>query len=349
MRIKWIEIVLNLIFWGLTSWLVVSIFSIEIQEIEIINGKEIKQVVRNSNLIYFFSIGQLFFVFLFYVELYFIKQLNKTSKLKPFLFKSVILILLCIGVYYLVASWLLFSKFITFPNVSYGILLFYVIASLCYGFIKMWIYNEQDKKQLLLVKKQSELSLLKTQLQPHFLFNTLNNLLSMVDQVENPKLAKSIDKLSGLLRYVVYETKKQKVTIKEEIEFIKSYVELHLLSFESNEIDFKLNIKGDFNQQKIEPGILLCYVENAFKHGVFPEENSFIFIDIDLSIENIIAFQIENSIPEITLKKAKGGSGMKLNQERLKIAYPNKHKINIAVKENYFLELIIHTDESYNS
>lgn len=349
MRVKWIEVILNIVFWVLTSWLIISMYSIEVQEIEIVNGKEIKQVIRNPYLIYYFSIGQFFFFITFYLELYFLKKLNETRKLNVFIYKSLGLILVCISVYYWVTNYLFFATPIRIPSVTFGILLFYITAALCYGFIKMWFQNEQDKNQLELVKNQSELSLLKAQLQPHFLFNTLNNLLSMVDQSHNPKLAESIDKLSGLLRYVVYETKKQKVSIDEEIQFIQNFSELHLLRFDTDEIDFKLTITGDYTQQNIEPGILLCYVENAFKHGVAPEENSFIHIDIDVSKENQIHFQVKNSIPNHHFSKQEGGSGIRSNLELLHIAYPNRHKISITQKENHIVELFIHTDERYNS
>ena len=124
----------------------------------------------------------------------------------------------------------------------------------CYGFTKKWIQHEYDRKQLEFTKNQTELKLLRQQLQPHFLFNTMNNLLAMVNQSDNPKLAQSIDKLSGLLRYVVYDTKNRNVRIDEEIAFIQNFAELHLLRFEEDEIDFKIDIIGNWNQQKLSQG-----------------------------------------------------------------------------------------------
>ena len=254
-------------------------------------------------------------------------------------------------VYYLIIRFFVFSEAVRVTNISYGILIFYIASALGYGFIKMWIENERDKKQLELVKNQAELNLLKSQLQPHFLFNTMNNLLSMVDQKNNPKLAKSIDMLSGLLRYVVYETKSEKVPIAGEIEFIKNFAELHLLRFEDGEIDFKFEVNGVLDQQKIEPGILLCYVENAFKHGVQPEEHSFIYIKMNASSPQEISFVIENSIPkEIKLKQEiAGGFGLKTNLERLQLAYPGRHTIQIKEEATFLVTLTLQTDESYTS
>ncbi len=349
MRVKWFEITLNVIFWILTSWLIVSINSIELQEIEIINGEETKQIFRSKSLINYFLVGQFIFLIIFYIQLFFIQELGKTKAFKSFIVKSLLMIFSLILVFYLITRYLIFSESVQITNISYGILIFYVAAALGYGFIKMWIKNEQDKKQLELIKNQAELNLLKSQLQPHFLFNTMNNLLSMVDQKSNPKLAKSIDKLSGLLRYVVYDTKNEKVSIVEEIEFIKNFAELHLLRFEDNEIDFKFNVNGIVGKQKIEPGIFLCYVENAFKHGVQPEEKAFIHIDMTISKENKIIFKIENSIPTLLVKNEKGGFGIESNNERLKLAYPNKHSIRFESNGVYIVELIIDTDEGYNS
>jgi len=223
--------------------------------------------------------------------------------------------------------------------------IFYVAVVVCYGFTKKWIQHEQEKKELELIKNRTELNLLKQQLQPHFLFNTLNNLLAMVNQTDNPKLAQSIDKLSGLLRYVVYDTKSEKVAITEEITFIKNFAELHLLRFEDDEIDFKIKTSGNFDAQYIEPGIFVCYVENAFKHGVQPEENAFIHIDINISKEDRIVFSIENSIPKVPFDTKSGGFGLKSNQERLDLAYPDKHSIVFKSDETYRVELTINTDD----
>ena len=349
MQIKWLEIILNILFWLLTSWLIVSVNSIEIQEIEIINGEETKQIFRSVDLINYFIIGQIVFVIIFYVELYFIQELGKTKSFKGFIIKSAALISSLMLIYYLLNRFIIFSEPIRLTNISFGILILYVATALGYGFIKMWIKNEQDHKQLELVKNQTELKLLKSQLQPHFLFNTMNNLLAMVDQKSNPKLAKSIDKLSGLLRYVVYDTKNEKVPIAQEISFLKNFAELNLLRFEEDEIDYTFVIKGEYNQQLIEPGILLCYIENAFKHGVRPEEKSFIAIHLDISDKDQLHFTVKNSIPSFKPTNVKGGFGIVSNTNRLELAYPNKHSLHIIETSEYTVELKIETDESNHS
>ena len=349
MQSKWLEIFLNILFWLLTSWLIISVNSIELQEIEVINGDEFKQVFRSVDLINYYIVGQIIFCLIFYGELYFIQELGKTKSFKGFILKSIALIFLLMLAYYLIVHFTMYSEPQRISNISIGILILYVATAFGYGFIKMWIKNEQDNKQLELVKNQTELKLLKSQLQPHFLFNTMNNLLSMVDQKSNPKLAKSIDKLSGLLRYVVYDTKNEKVPVAQEILFLKNFAELHLLRFEEDEIDYSFDIKGAYDQQLIEPGILLCYIENAFKHGVQPEEKSFITIQLDISNKDMLHFSVKNSIPSFKPTTEKGGFGIASNTNRLKLAYPNKHSLHISENLAYTVELKIETHESNHS
>ncbi len=349
MQNKWLEIILNILFWILTSWLIISVNSIQVQELEIINGEEFSQVFRSVDLVHYFIIGQFIFCIIFYGMLYFIQELGRTKSFQKFALNSLFLIASFLVVYYLIIWNYTSSEVIIIRNISYGILILYVATALGYGFIKMWIKNEQDKKELELIKNQTELKLLKSQLQPHFLFNTMNNLLAMVDQKNNPKLARSIDKLSGLLRYVVYDTKNEKVPITQEITFLQNFAALNLLRFEVDEIDYTFDIQGEFDQQDIEPGILLCYIENAFKHGVQPEEKSFISIQLDLKQEQEIHFKIENSIPSFKQSLENGGFGNASNLNRLNLAYPNRHSITIRENETYTVVLKINTDESNHS
>jgi len=348
MRFKKLEIFLNLLFWAITSWFIVSTNSIEAQGLEIVDGEKVKTIIRSNDLIYLSLLGQLCFFLIFYAEIFLIQRLRKTKKIKGFILKTIGLLLF--GLFWHELSvFLLFPTFDSFSTGVADVLIFYLAIALGYGFIKMWLLNEQDKKQLEFVKNQAELNLLKSQLQPHFLFNTMNNLLAMVNQRENPKLAHSIDKLSALLRYVVYDSKKEKVLVKDEMTFVENFAELNLLRFEEGEINFKIEINGVFDEQKIEPGIFLCYIENAFKHGVEPEKKSFIHINLDISKPNVVLFRIENSISLHSTSLQGGGFGMSSNKERLNLVYPNKHRIYSLRSETYQVELVIETDESNNS
>jgi len=348
MRFKKLEVLLNIVFWIITSWLIISINSIEAQGIEIVDGEKVKSVIRSKELVYLALSGQVLLLIMFYLVMYLIQQLGVTKKIRTFILKTIVLLFMVLLLYEITSN-LIFPNFSSLSGGIGSTLIFYLAMALGYGFIKMWFKNEQDKQQLELIKNRAELNLLKSQLHPHFLFNTMNNLLAMVNQRDNPKLAQSIDKLSTLLRYVVYDTKNEKVAVKDEVTFIRNFAELHLLRFEEDEVDIEIDIKGTFDQQKIEPGIFLCYIENAFKHGVQPEEKAFIHISLDITKKDRIVFQVVNSIPTHIFPQQKGGFGMASNEERLNLAYPNMHTIRVESNENYSVELKIASDESNNS
>jgi sensor histidine kinase YesM len=346
MKNKWVFYSLHLLFWAFSSWLIIASFSITGHMVNIEDGIVSDTISRSDELIWFFSIGQPFFAMYFYLQIFLTKKRAKQKHLVALVWES----LLLTGLFYLVYMSVVYFFFpeqihiLWFPSLWYGIFIFYIIIAISYGFIHAWTQTEKDKKQLEIVNKQAELNLLRAQLHPHFLFNTMNNLLSMVDQQHNPKLAKSIDTLSSLLRYVVYENQQDKVTIAKEIQFIQDFAALHLLRFEENEIDFKLEIIGENNQQLIEMSILLCFVENAFKHGVQPEVDSFIHIVIDITKSNRLLFTIENSVHPTLENQQIGGYGLQATKDRLLLAYPSMHRLDIeCTKECYSVTLNLNT------
>ncbi len=346
MKNKWVFYCLHLLFWVFTSWLIISSFSITGHVVNIDDGIVSDSISRSDELIWFFSIGQPFFALYFYLQIYLTKKRAKQKDLVALAWQSLLLTGLFYSIYMTVV-YFIFPEHIHilwFPSLWYGIFIFYSIIAVAYGFIYAWIRTEKDKKQLEIVNKQAELNLLRAQLHPHFLFNTMNNLLAMVDQEHNPKLAKSIDTLSSLLRYVVYENQQAKVTVAKEIQFIQDFAALHLLRFEEGEIDFKLNVIGQNDQQLIEMSILLCFVENAFKHGVQPEAASRIHIVVDISAPNRLLFTIENSVHLNLENQQIGGYGLQATKERLQLAYPSVHQLAIEnTKERYAITLNLHT------
>ncbi len=346
MRLQRIEILANILFWGLMTWIFVfGNATMDIQGIEMIEGKEHKTFVRNYDKVYASIVAQFFCFVFFYIELYLIFRLKTPKAVGRFVLKSVGLIFGTLFLYIILLKSIFLPEVegLDSGNTIILMIVFYTAVVICYGFTKKWIKHERDNKQLELVKNQAELNLLRQQLQPHFLFNTMNNLLAMVNQKDNPKLARGIDKLSSLLRYLVYDTNNKRVSIAQEIAFLRNFIELHLLRFEEDEINFSLKVNGHFDQQPIEPGIFLCYIENAFKHGMQPEEVAFIAIHIDLSQAHQIVFKIENSIPAHPFNNEKGGFGILANQERLDLVYPDQHSITSESGDTYKVELILNT------
>ncbi|TGV04733.1 sensor histidine kinase [Flavivirga rizhaonensis] len=348
MERKWIFFSLHLLFWLLTSWLIISSFSIVQHIVDIDDGAITDNIQRSDELILFFSIGQPFFALYFYLQIYLTKKLVNDKKIVELVWKTALLIILYYALYLTVVYFFFIESIhiLWFPSLWYGIFIFYIVISIAYGFIVAWSRNEKDKRQLEIANKQAELNLLRAQLHPHFLFNTMNNLLSMVNQVQNPKLAKSIDTLSNLLRYVVYENNESRVTIAKEIQFIRDFAELNLLRFEEDEVDFKLEVIGQNDQQSIEMSILLCFLENAFKHGIQPEAKSFIHIGIDVSKKQELLFVINNSVHPALEGSQFAGYGLQATKDRLQLAYPNGHTLSIQeTKKSYSVTLKIDTDE----
>ena len=136
------------------------------------------------------------------------------------------------------------------------------------------------------------------------------------------------------------------IGVSKEIKFVQDFSELHLLRYAEDEIDYKLELIGGHDNQHIEMGILLSFVENAFKHGVQPEFKSFIHIIIDISEPTTFIFKIKNSTPPTIDTHAVGGYGLKSTAERLQLAYPDRHSLRIKNEhEVYSVELIINTNE----
>lgn len=223
--------------------------------------------------------------------------------------------------------------------------LFLSIASLTTIFIENNLFIQKKEKEVILNKNvmlQTELKLLKSQINPHFLFNTLNNIytLSIIDSDKTPQ---SIAYLSTMLRYVLYDCEEEFVYIQQEIEYIENYIKL--FSLKSAE-PYPIVMESDINNSstKIASMILIPFLENALKHSYI--ETSFIKIKI-VENEDGICFEIENSISNISVEKDEvGGIGLENVRKRLAILYPEKHKLQIKASDSIFkINLTINSNE----
>jgi len=191
---------------------------------------------------------------------------------------------------------------------------------------------EKSKQQSL----QSELLLLKNQLHPHFLFNTLNNLYSLT--LYNDKAApKVVLRLSDLLSYMLYECNVEHINLAKEIDHIQNYIEIERIRF-NDRITIKTNFDNNFNDLKVAPLLLLPFVENAFKHGVSSHSEQ-AWIKINLHIENKqLIYEVENSLPKKVEKDERQslahGIGLKNIKRRLEALYPG-HILEIVHNQTY--------------
>ncbi len=342
MKTRNLEIAVNVLFWLISGVIIVSTFSIQFQEVKIINGIEQKSVVRNPEVLRSLVVVLVFCALTFYFHVYNLHQTRFSSKRR---IKMVYSILVAILFYALGA----FMIYIFWGNrVTNGLLplmalifVFYFTIATIYGFSKLLIQNDRNAKLLMLEKNSFQLALLRRQLQPHFLFNALNNLLSMIDQHKNPELVKAVVNLSGLLRYVVEQSDHRQVTMAKEIEFVRNYVSMQRLRFEEDELICSVDVVGHHFEMGVEPGIFLIFVENAFKYGALPEKKSEVRIRFDIALPDKVFFSVENSKhPEIS-NLNEPGTGLKSIKERLELIYPGRYLLEITNGEKFIVELII--------
>lgn len=203
----------------------------------------------------------------------------------------------------------------------------------------LWIYDQWKWLQLLKAEKASaELALLKSQVNPHFFFNTLNNLYSLSIN-KSEKTPEVILKLSEMMRHTIYEGKKDKVFLSEEIEYLRSFIELHQIRYKK-EVDISFNAPEETTLE-IAPLLFIILLENAFKHGVESlRENAFVHVDLVLE-ENVIVFSVVNNFDEKSLSVEKG-IGLENLKHRLELLYPGKHTLVLEKeKETFSAELNI--------
>lgn len=188
-----------------------------------------------------------------------------------------------------------------------------------------------DKKLLIAntEKLQSELTFLKYQINPHLLFNTLNNLFSMSQKAGSDEVSEGISKLSDLMRYMLYDNKEEEISLNREVEFIQNFIELQKLrNTDENNIVVNFQEIGDMNKIKIKPFILIPFIENAFKHGIDLRKKS--VINIILKVEShTLNFKVTNTIFRNYkgLIEQEGGIGLNNLEKRLVSLYPENHQL----------------------
>ncbi len=237
------------------------------------------------------------------------------------------------------------DKLYTFFNIFFYIMLLQGTA-IGFKLFKIWIKNQEKIRCLETENLKTELAYLKNQMNPHFLFNTLNNIYIQI-KVDKNKAEKTILDLSDLLRYQLYDCSNEYVSILDEISYLRNYLQIERIRKNKVNINFpEPEIK---NNIKIPPFLFIPFVENAIKHGEPVDGTN--YININLCIDNkILRFKISNSANTKRQKKEnnlnKGGVGLSNVKRRLELLYPNKHKLYISKSnDSYSVELIINLDK----
>ncbi len=224
-------------------------------------------------------------------------------------------------------------------------LVFVIIILLVSFVLRNNINSRKREKETVELKTQileAESKMLKWQMNPHFLFNILNNIYSL-SHLKSDKTPDSIHRLSEMLRYVIYDCNEKFVKVNQELDYIKAYIELQLLKDDSLKRNVKYSFENKNSSLQIAPMLLIAFVENSFKHSKIEDvENGWIEIFLKTSKEQIV-FSVENSIPDLNYTKdMTNGVGLENVKRRLKLLYSNKYSLAIDQKnKTYSVNLII--------
>ena len=204
-------------------------------------------------------------------------------------------------------------------------------VSSIYSFVR--INSKQEKELKALEKEQltSELSFLKSQINPHFLFNVLNSIYSLTLK-KSDDAPNAVLRLSDLLRYMTYESEKSTAEIEKEIAYIQNYIELQKMRL-AKKSKVNVEIFNNYPSARIAPLILITFVENAFKHGILANGTTNINIALKIQPEEI-DFVVKNEYNKLSQKDSVSGIGIQNVKRRLDIIYPNKHSLKIEKTEN---------------
>jgi two-component system, LytTR family, sensor histidine kinase AlgZ len=199
---------------------------------------------------------------------------------------------------------------------------------------KYWLQKQRDFLTAEKEKITAELQLLKAQIHPHFLFNTLNNIYSF-SMKGSSKTTDMIAKLSSLLSYMLYDCKSNEVLLEKEIEVMKNYIDLEKERY-GNKLEISINIEGDVRYKYIAPLLLLPFVENAFKHGTSEQlEKPWLSMDISVK-QKILRCKILNSKNEFSRADEKG-IGIENVKKRLAYLYPGKYELKLNDEDIFFV------------
>ncbi len=226
--------------------------------------------------------------------------------------------------------------------ISHFVSIYMVVVAAAFIRLLIQWYNSKQQNQLLARENlETELKYLKSQIHPHFLFNTLNNLYALTLK-KSDKAPETVLRLSELLDFMLYECNSPKIYLDKELQLVKSYIDLEKLRYNDN-LSIQFKVAGDTSNTEIAPLLILPFVENCFKHGISGQtEKAWIKISVDVQ-GNSVALVAENSKSDEKQKENNGykeGIGIENVKRRLQLLYPGRHQLEIKEEDNtHFVKL----------
>ncbi|MEP6684955.1 MAG: histidine kinase [Parafilimonas sp.] len=344
---KYIQVIIHLLFWSLFVFFFNQLFDIRIrwrlEQGEKIDPANPEVLTFQFSIIKSLLVGLGFKLILFYTNYYvLLKKYSREKKIFKYLIQLILLIAVCYTAELLLKN-AVNSGFAEmhlqdvddiiayYARINIVVYILILGISFIYFFINEWAKSERIKNQLRSEQLSAELKLLKSQINPHFFFNTLNNLYALAQDFNNTELATGIHTLAHLMRYMVYESNEKLVPLEKEITYIKDYLKIFELGRSaSDDVCINFTIEGDTKDKLIAPMLLIPFVENACKHGIDFKEKSFIYIHLVVD-EKQLVFSIINSNKVYQKNKFDTASGLGLQNvhKRLELIYPSKYKLQI--------------------
>lgn len=272
--------------------------------------------------------------FIFYINLHFLIPALLESRGKVFYISGLLLLfVLLLILIFLVGLWYYFADNDLRVIFTFGLNYFlFIVISFLYWYLTLYQRERNNRLILENEKLQAELLFLKSQVSPHFLFNSLNNIYSL-SVVKHDNAPVMIEKLSDILRYIIYEGRNKEVYLKREVELMNNYIDLQLLKKLKAEKNIKVSIKGVKVFHKIAPLILINLIENCFKHSNIAY-NKAGFLTIELIVEDDkLFFKTANSYEQSSKQE---GIGIKNIKKQLSHYYPESHLLKIENNGSVF-------------
>lgn len=213
------------------------------------------------------------------------------------------------------------------------------------AFIRWFFFVENQQLQRRFFNQSAELSTLRSQINPHFLFNSLNTLFAVALQENAEKTANGIQKLGDMMRFMLHENHQERIPLSKEVEYLQNYIDLQRMRLdESQNIEIRVNLQQPDREIYLAPMLLNPFVENAFKHGISFRQPSWIYITLTLDAQKIY-FKVHNSVQanqsEVE-EQEESGVGLENVKKRLELIYPNRYTLEIQQSEqDYFASLVL--------
>jgi two-component system, LytTR family, sensor kinase len=273
---------------------------------------------------------------LFYIHSrYLFPKVFKQKPINYFLYLVVLVFFLVMGRYYVRINFVdSMPNQLFFVNVFIQYLFIFVISA-SYCFFSDYQKNQQAQREKENERLKSELSFLRSQISPHFMFNLMNSLVSLNRKKSN-LVEPVLLKMSDLLRYMLYEKDDKQISLENEVKYLENYIDLQKIRF-ADYVEIEFLVHQPLLSKNIEPMLLIPFVENAFKHGVGMVEKPIIKIEL-YTTANQLQFKVANkfSVDKQEVKDGASGIGLANVKRRLELLYPNQYVLNVEDKDNLY-------------